>query len=136
MVKVLVFGSFDLLHKGHEYFFREARKLGNELIVVVARDSTILDVKGRLPKYTEDERVKHVEKVDVVDKVVLGFEDDDKYKIITHIKPDVIALGYDQNSFIEGLEDELVKRGLGGVKVVRLDAFNPEKYKSSLLKRE
>ena len=133
MVKVLVFGSFDVIHEGHKYFFKKARELGDELAVVVACDSTILDVKGRLPKFSEDERVKHVEKVACVDKVVLGFEGD-KYKIIEEVRPDVIALGYDQDSFSEGLDDELMRRNLSGVKIVRLDSFMPEKYKSSLLK--
>jgi len=135
MVKVLVFGSFDLVHEGHEYFFREARELGDELVVVVARDSTIKKIKGKTPKYNENQRLGHVRKIKEVDRVVLGGEGDDKYKIIEKVNPNVIALGYDQDSFSDGLSRELKMRGLGGVKVVRLDGYMVDKYKSSLLKR-
>ena len=56
MKKVMVFGSFDILHQGHLYFLNEARRFGEELIVVIARDETILKVKGHKPKYNEKER--------------------------------------------------------------------------------
>jgi len=134
MVKVLVFGSFDVVHKGHEYFFRKAREFGDELVVVIGRNKTIERVKGCLPKFSESERVKHVRSIDGVDKVVLGSEGEDKFKVIEDINPDIIVLGYDQDSFSDGLKAELVRRGLGGVKIVMLDSFKPEKYKSSLMK--
>jgi len=131
--KVLVFGSYDLIHQGHRYFFLKAKKLGDELIVVVARDSTIEKVKGKKPTFKENERVRHVQEISSVDKAILG-DKDDMYKVIKEIKPDILALGYDQNSFTEGLKNELEDKGLKDVKVVRIDSYKPEKYKSSLLK--
>lgn len=133
--KVLVFGSFDVLHKGHEYFFKKARELGDGLIVVIARDDTILKVKGRMPLHGEKERLRHVHELGIANKVMLGYKGD-KFKIIERVKPSVIALGYDQVSFDSDLKKELFDRGLGGIKIVRLRGFKPEKYKSSLLKRE
>ncbi len=133
MVRVLVFGSFDLLHKGHYNFFKSAKELGDELYVVVARDSTIRDFKKHEPKYDEEERVRQVQEINYVDRAVLGNEDD-KFVIIEDIKPDIIALGYDQEScFSDRLNDELNDRDLD-VKIVRLQSYNPKIYKSSLLK--
>jgi FAD synthetase len=132
--KVLVFGSFDLVHKGHVNFLKQAKKLGDELIVVVARDDTIEKVKKRKPKFDEKTRLKHVREIVIADKVVLGLKKD-KYKIIEKIKPDIIALGYDQESFlVERLNHELEKRELD-IKIIRLKPYKPHIYKSSRLKK-
>ena len=85
MVKVLVFGSFDLLHEGHKHFFNEAKKLGNTLYVVVAKDSSIKSFKGHESNFNEDERVEHIKKLGLVDDVRLGYEGD-KWKIIECIE--------------------------------------------------
>ena len=45
MIKVMATGTFDLLHMGHIYFLKEAKKLGDKLIVIVARDSTVRKMK-------------------------------------------------------------------------------------------
>ena len=132
MVKVLVFGSFDLLHEGHKHFFNEAKKLGNTLYVVVAKDSSIKSFKGHESNFNEDERVEHIKKLEIVDDVRLGYEGD-KWKIIEEIKPDIIALGYDQDSYTKGLEKGMRDKNLK-VKIVRLGSYMPEKYKSSLMK--
>ena len=134
MKRVLVFGSFDLIHPGHHHLFKEAKKLGKELFVVVAKDSTIKKIKGKSPWYDENERLKHVQKVKHVDKAVLGNKGD-KYKIIEEIKPDVIALGYDQNFFTDELENEMMKRKIK-VRIIRISSYKPEIFKSSLLKKK
>ena len=125
MVKVLVFGSFDIVHKGHVYFLKTAKALGDELVVVVGRDKTIKEVKGVLPLHKEKERVKDVSSLGIADEVILGGLGD-KFKVIEEVGPDIIALGYDQESFSYGLKGELVKRGLV-IKVMRLDGFKVEK---------
>ncbi len=135
MTKILVFGTFDGLHEGHKDFFRQARQFGNKLIVVVGRDSTVLRVKKRPPKFTEQERLKEVQECGLVDEAVLGNEGADPYKIIEQIKPDIICLGYDQTHFTDKLAVELPKRGLEKVKVERLKAYKPEIFKSSLLNK-
>lgn len=150
MKKVLVFGTFDGLHEGHKDFFRQAKEYGapakssgddrevNYLVVVVGRDSTIIKTKGRPPKFNEQERLKAVQECELVNEARLGNEAApgeklDPYKVVEEIRPDIICLGYDQTFFADKLAQELPKRGLGHVKIERLEAFEPEKYKSSLL---
>ncbi len=133
-VKAMAFGTFDRLHKGHGYFLREAKKRGDFLVVVVARDRTVGDVKGRMPDESEGERKKNVEKTGVPDKVLLGSLDD-KYEVIRKEKPDVICLGYDQQSFVDGLESALKSMGVKAG-IVRIGAYMPEKYKTSLMNKE
>ena len=128
----MVFGSYDLLHDGHKYFFDKAKKLGDKLIVVLARDGTIEEFKGKKPKYNEKERLACVNEVESVDKVVLGYKGD-KMRIVEEIMPDVIALGYDQESFVEKLIEVIKDRGWK-IKIVRIGSYKPERFKSSLLK--
>jgi FAD synthetase len=132
MKTVMCFGSFDLLHPGHLYYLRESKKKGDRLIVVVARDAIIEKVKGKKPKYNERERLEHIRELPVVDKAVLGYIED-PYEIIEEINPDVVCLGYDQDSFSEGLPGMLKKRGMSPA-IFRIDAFNEHIYKSSKLK--
>ncbi len=130
-VKVMVFGTFDGLHKGHEYFLKEARKRGDYLVAVVARDRTIEEVKGRMPGENEGERKRNVERTGIPDKVLLG-SPGDKHEVVRKEKPDVICLGYDQNSFVAGLEGAMTSAGVRA-EIVRIGAYKPEKYKTSLL---
>jgi len=120
----MVFGTFDGMHKGHLDYFKQAREYGDYLIAVVARDDTVKEVKGRFPKKNEKKRFSEVEKC--VDKAILGSARD-KYKAIKEHKPDVVCLGYDQKNFVEGLKNF-------DVEIKRMDAYKPEKYKSSKIK--
>jgi FAD synthetase len=129
--KVLIFGTFDGLHPGHLHFIQSAAKLGDELHVVVALNQTVQEVKSKTPKLSEQDRISALEAIPEVTSVTKGYTDD-KYRIIEEIKPDVIALGYDQTAFTEKLEEEIKNRGLD-CEIVRLDAFEPNKFKSSLL---
>lgn len=133
---VLMFGTFDVLHKGHLNLFQQAKALAENvyLIVSIARDKNITKIKGQAPHYNEIERLSHVANLDIVDNVILGSLDDYISHIVS-IAPDIIALGYDQTSYTEGLEAKLKERGLD-TKIIRLEPFEPDKYKSSILKRE
>lgn len=131
MKKVLVFGTFDGLHPGHLNFLNQARKKGDFLIVVVARDKTVKKLKGHWPKFNEKERVGILKSLKFVDKAVLG-DEKNPYKIIKKIKPQVICLGYDQKFFVDNLKEELKKLKLK-TKVFRLKAFKPKKYHCSKL---
>lgn len=133
MKRVLVFGTFDGLHPGHINFFEQAKRLGNKLIVVVGRDETVLKVKGRLPKNNENCRLAEVEKSGLVDEVRLG-NLGDPYAVIKQIQPDIIALGYDQNSFTRNLPEFIKKEHLN-IEIVCLKAFKPMIYKSSLIRK-
>jgi len=120
MVKVMATGTFDLLHMGHIYYLREAKKLGDMLIVVVATDSTVRKLKHE-PVNPEQIRLNLVKELRIVDDAYLGHEDD-MYEIVEEIKPDIIALGFDQIHDENKIKSELKKRGLK-VKVVRLSEF-------------
>lgn len=131
MKRVVATGTFDGVHKGHEFFLREAKKLGDWLGVVVALDSTVERIKGSRPKQNQNERHMGVEALHIADVVVLGYEED-KLKIIEELDPDIIALGYDQTAFTDKLKEQLNQRGIT-TKVIRISSFKPEKYKSSIM---
>lgn len=120
MVKVMATGVFDILHLGHLYFLKEAKKLGDELVVVVATDKTAEKLKHN-PITSQDMRVQMVGELKPVDKAVLGYEDD-RYKIVKELKPDIIALGFDQKHDEEIIKKDLKEMGMD-VKVVRLEPF-------------
>lgn len=130
---VMIFGTFDIFHKGHVDFLRQAKGLGDYLIVVVARDKTIKKVKGDYPLNNENSRLTAISKSRLADKVTLG-NLRDKYQIIKKYKPDVIALGYDQNFFIDKLKAKLIEFNLSKTRIIRMKAYHPEIYKSSKLK--
>ena len=128
----MVFGSFDPLHDGHRNMFQQAKNYGDMLIVVVARDATIREVKKHEPHLSEEERLKEVEKVLEVDKAILGSLGD-KYEVIKEHVPNVICLGYDQSFFVTGME-ELLKAWGPSIQLVRLKPYQPERLKSSMLR--
>ena len=130
----MVFGTFDGLHEGHLDFFRQAKKYGDYLIAVAGQDVNIKKIKGHFPKKRDRERFTDLQKCKLVDKPVLGYEDD-PYKIIETLKPDVICLGYDQNSFSKNLKKELKKRRLE-VQIFRMRPYKPEETHSSILKNK
>ena len=125
MVRVLATGTFDILHPGHLLYLEEAKKLGDELFVIVGRDVTVKKRK-RTPIIAEEQRLKMISALKVVDKAILGSEKD-IYEPLYSIKPDVIAIGYDQD-FNEGdLERELKKRGFNS-KVIRIKKHNSDAF--------
>jgi cytidyltransferase-like protein len=132
MRKVMVFGTFDILHKGHLNFFRQAKKHGDYLIAVVARDKNVRKIKKKKPRNNEFVRLLNVALVKTVNIAALGSLKD-PYKIIEEKKPNIICLGYDQNSYSDKLEEKLKKRKLK-TKVIRLKPYKAYKYKSSKLK--
>lgn len=131
MKTVMFFGTFDILHKGHLNLFWQAGSLGDKIAVVVARDKTVLKVKNRLPRHNEKERRQMIIDSGLADEVILGSLTD-KYAAIKKYKPDIIALGYDQEYLTGTLESELKKLKLK-TKVVRLKSYKPSIYKTSKL---
>ena len=120
MVKVMATGTFDLLHMGHIYYLKEAKKLGDRLIVVVACDDTVRKLKHE-PITSEQLRLGLIKELKVVDDAYLG-KKHDIYAIVQELEPDIIALGFDQIHDTEELEKELIKRNLKS-KVIRLKKF-------------
>jgi FAD synthetase len=130
---VLASGVFDLLHLGHVRYLEEAKKAGGEnaeLIVIVARDSTVERRKGYKPVMSENQRRALVEALKVVDEAILGYEEFDLGKVIEKIKPDVIAIGHDQNSMEKAVKDYIREKGLN-IKVVRISKFSEDELDSS-----
>ncbi|MCW3983109.1 MAG: FAD synthase [Candidatus Bathyarchaeota archaeon] len=130
---VLASGVFDLLHLGHVRFLEDAKKSGGphaKLIVIVARDSTAEKLKGKKPIMNEDQRRALVESLKVVDEAVLGYEGLDIGEVLAKIKPDVIALGYDQAEMENEVKTYLTQHKLG-VAVVRIGKFGENTLDSS-----
>jgi len=130
---VLASGVFDLLHLGHVKFLEEAKKAGGEnaeLIVIIARDSTVERAKGRKPIMSEDQRRALVESLKVVDKAVLGYEKFDIGEVIEHIRPDIIALGYDQEDMEKQVQDYVDTHKVE-VKIVKIGKFGENSLDSS-----
>lgn len=126
--KVMVFGAFSVLHPGHLCFFRQAKKYGNYLVVVLGRDATIKKMKRVLPRLNERARLEIITALKMVDKAVLG-DKNDWYKPILKYKPAVICLGYDQKE-PEGFSEQLERRKIKA-KIIRIKPFKPSRYKSS-----
>lgn len=124
MKKVIVFGSFDPLHKGHLNFLTQAKKLGDFLTVVVARDENIQKRKKRKVKLEQDQRKKVIEETGLADKIILG-DKTGEYTIINKEKPDVIAIGYDQK-MPQTLKDKLKQ-----YRIITLKPYKANIYKSS-----
>lgn len=123
MVKVMATGTFDLLHMGHIYYLKEAKKLGDTLAVVVATDTTVRKLKHD-PITPQEIRVNLIKELKMVDEAYLGYEKD-MYRIVEEIKPDIIALGFDQIHDDIAIQKELKKRKLN-VQVVRLPKYQGE----------
>ena len=136
---IMLFGTFDHLHAGHENLFIQtkalAKKFVNPLIVaIVARDKTVKQIKENQSDNNEKTRVKNLEETRWADIVLLG-EKKDKYKAIKKYRPEIIALGYDQFAFTHQLEKLIIDLNLDA-KIVRLKPYRPDIYKSSLIREK
>lgn len=131
-MKVMTFGTFDILHSGHVFYLKEAKKYGDVLGVVVARDENVRKIKGRNPRNNEEKRLRAIKNLDYVDEVFLG-DKKDKYRVIKEFQPDIVCLGYDQNVEPNKLEKSLKKEGIEA-EVFKIKSFKPDIYKSSKLK--
>lgn len=130
---VMIFGTFDYLHAGHENLFIQARELGDEIITIIARDKTVKTIKGDAPDHNEKERLENLKATGWSDYIVLG-NLKDKTNVIKEYKPDVIALGYDQFAFTYRLEKFFMDIRLDA-KIIRLKPYRPDMYKSSIIKQ-
>ena len=109
MTRVLATGTFDLLHPGHLLYLERSKKLGDELVVIVAKD---VNVKHKpKPIVPEDQRLKMVQALKVVDQAILG-DEKDIFRPIEQLRPDIITLGFDQHFDPVTLEKEMARRNL------------------------
>jgi cytidyltransferase-like protein len=134
--KIMVFGTFDGLHKGHLNFFRQAKNFmkNSFLIVSIARDNNVLKIKGHKPFLKDVKRRDLVKKCKLVDKVVLAGKGDYLPHILKEA-PDIIALGYDQKAYVENLKKDLKNKNIL-VKVIRLKPYKEKIYKNHLLNKK
>ena len=124
-VKVVATGVFDIIHIGHAHFLNAAKEHGNHLTVIIANDATVRKMKGE-PILSDKRRSEVVSHLKPVDEVVIGRTGDMLDIIVEDLKPDVIALGFDQRLFsAKELEVKLMERGLE-VKVVRLEEMEQD----------
>lgn len=118
MVRVMASGVFDIIHLGHLHYLEESKGLGDELVVVVATDSTVRRRKHE-PITPEKMRLELVSALKPVDLAVLGKDTGDMFQVVDEIRPDIITVGYDQPFEPVELEKQLLARGLN-VRVVRM----------------
>lgn len=102
--KVLVFGTFDRLHDGHLFFLSQAAKLG-ELYVSVASDESVEQRKHKTPSQDMSERIKSVQAIVGSDKALGGDKTLNEWTAIKSVKPDIIAVGFDQYGLKTALQD-------------------------------
>jgi cytidyltransferase-like protein len=97
MKKVVVWGTFDLLHEAHKEFLQKAKKLGDWLAVIVIPDEAVIENKGKPPIFTQKERVNNLKKLEYVDEVFIDSLSRGLNSLIK-LKPDIFAFGYDQKT--------------------------------------
>ena len=130
---VLAGGVFDIIHPGHLHTLRAAKALGNVLVVVIATDQTAQKMKSRTPLHNMEVRQDLVSSLSMVDYAILGHEGD-IFKTVALVKPDIIALGYDQIHQEKFITDGCKKINVT-VSIARLQSPIPD-IKSSKIENE
>jgi cytidyltransferase-like protein len=129
---VLAGGVFDIIHPGHIHTLNAAKKLGDVLVVVVATDNTAVKMKKRKPLHTQEQRQELVNSLIMVDLCLIG-QEDNIFKTVNHVKPQIIALGYDQTHQEKSITEGCKKIKLDA-KVARLQSPIPDSSSSKIQK--
>ena len=129
---VLAGGVFDIIHPGHINTLNAARKLGSFLVVVIATDKTAIKMKKRKPLHSAELRQELVSSLNMVDLCIIG-DEEDIFKTVDLVKPQIIALGYDQTHQEKFITEGCKKINLD-VKVARLESPRPETSSSKIQK--
>jgi cytidyltransferase-like protein len=129
---VLAGGVFDIIHPGHIHTLNAAKELGDILVVVVATDNTAVKMKKRRPLHVQEQRQELVNSLSMVDLSLIG-QENDIFKTVNHIKPQIIALGYDQIHQEKFITEGCKKIELDA-KVARLQSPIPESSSSKIQK--
>jgi FAD synthetase len=130
---VAIFGVFDGIHDGHLAFIHEARTHGEQLVAIVARDSVVLKLKGRLPVHDEVKRILMLLEVPEIDLVFLGDPDEGTYKTLKKVNPQVIFLGYDQQALFDSISMAMKEGFLSEMELIYGTPHKPETFKSSII---
>ena len=129
---VLAGGVFDIIHPGHISTLNAAKALGDVLVVVVATDNTAVKMKKRRPIHSQEQRQELVNSLAVVDLCLVG-QENDIFKTVNLVKPQIIALGYDQVHQEQFITEGCKKIQLDA-KVARLQSPIPESSSSKIEK--
>lgn len=130
--KVMVFGVFDGLHDGHRALLRQAKKYGGYLIAVAAPDAAVIGLKNHPPRHPLAERLAQLRQEPEVDEVSAGDLTPSGWEVVKRHRPQVIAVGYDQQALRQDLEKHREELGYAP-EIVILEPFEPENYHTSLL---
>lgn len=131
---VLTFGSFDLVHEWHRYFLWEAKKYWDILVTILATDKNIKKFKWCDPLYNIEERVKHINELNL-SNLIITWDEDNPLKWIDMYLPKIICLGYDQVWFSNDLQKYIKNNNLD-IEVIRIKPYKEDIFKSSLLKEK
>jgi cytidyltransferase-like protein len=135
MKNVLLFGTFDLLHEGHKYIFKQLNELGYNIIICLAQDEVVKRLKTKEPVNKFANRKKTLENTGLIKKVIKGDDKQGKFSTILTVNPDVIAVGYDQNELQKAIEKWMTVNNKN-IPIIKMQPFNPKIYKSSLLRNK
>ena len=126
MKRVLAVGVFDLLHAGHLHYLEQAKSLGGHLTVVIAHDDTVRKRKHE-PVTNHDLRRRMVEGLKPVDQAVIGNPPEVPiFDILPEVKPDIIALGYDQEHAEDSIKNKLNQLGFENIQVLRVEGLSED----------
>ena len=126
MVRVMAVGVFDLLHAGHLHYLEQAKSLGTELVVVVAHDDTVRSQKHE-PVTSQELRCRMVKGLKPVDEAIVGNSPGTPiFDILNVVKPNVIALGYDQKHPIDSIRNGLDEHGFSDVELTRVEGLSDD----------
>ena len=126
MKRVMAVGIFDLLHAGHLHYLEQAKSLGDELVVVIAHDETVRRQKHE-PVTDQNLRCRMVQGLKPVDKAIIGNSPEVPiFEILESVRPDVIALGYDQKHSIDSIKTGLEENGYGHVEVTKVEGLSDD----------
>ena len=130
---ILAGGVFDIIHPGHIHTLNAAKALGDVLVVAIATDKTAQKMKKRPPLHNQELRRELVSYLSLVDKAVIGHEDD-IFETVKEIKPNIIVLGYDQVHQEKFIDDGCKRINLN-IEIVRLQSPVPELSSSEIEKQ-
>lgn len=133
MTTGLIFGTFDGLHAGHEMMLREARMRCDSIIAAVPEDELVQHFKGHAPVKPFAERARDLLQSGLVEEVLASDREPGTYSVVTTVKPDAILLGYDQIDLGKSITEWLAANNLK-IPIIRLQPFEPDNYKSSILR--
>ena len=130
---VLAGGVFDIIHPGHIHTLTAAKALGDVLVVAIATDKTAQKMKKMQPLHNQELRCELVSSLSMVDEAIVGHEED-IFETVKEVKPDIIALGYDQIHQEKFISDGCKQISLD-IEIVRLESPIPKLSSSEIEKR-